>query len=118
MGNSNIEKEKILFLKRKLSTEVLKRLMNLPAYRLESKSRIVFEEHAYAKLDKTIAKIKFDEFYVEDKKTLNQNKFIQEVYQPPKKWEIIKYSFTFLSERDKIIGWIALISCFIAFFLM
>lgn len=79
---------------KKLFNIVLKKLMNLPAYKLSNKYREILKEYQDA----------------------NSNKKIEK-YQRPNQLKILWFSFNSLSNTDKIVGSIAIISFVCGFFI-
>ena len=95
---------------KKLFNMVLKKLMNLPAYKLNKKYREIFKEYKYAELNKLIKRKTLKEY---KKKNNHQDTIIKsvvEIYQRPNQLKILWFSFNSLSSNDKIVGSIAIIS--------
>lgn len=89
---------------------VLKNLMSLPAYKLKTEYREIFEKYVYTELDRSIKKNNLEQDPTTNDHNELKNQSISEIYQKPNRWNILVFSFKSLPNIYKRTGWIAIIS--------
>lgn len=89
---------------------VLNNLMSLPAYKLQTKYREIFEKYVYTKLERSIQKNTLEKAHTVIDNNDLKNQSISAIYQKPNRWNILVFSFKSLPKIYKSIGWIAMIS--------
>lgn len=87
---------------------VFEQLMNLPAYKLNNRYQNIFREYAYRQFNKSIKSKTLEDYFKinEDREVIFES--IDGIYQRPNSWKTFCFSFNSLSNRDKVIGCIAM----------
>lgn len=90
-------------------------LTRFPAFELEKKNRNILEKYIYKQLERWIKNQRLKEYHTTTEKKNITNEYIYDIYKKPNQWETLLFSFSLLSNRDKIIGYIAIIFFIVSF---
>ncbi len=98
-----------------LFNTVFSQMTMLPAYKFKHKSLEILKQYSYIELNKSIRKKTLKNVSRIDNDYDRSNNSIVEIYQRPNQRQIFSFSFSLLSDSDKRIGLIAIMSLAFAF---